>query len=171
MNVPRACRGAPAPPESTQSRVPSADFVPVVPLAIAAGSPLEYFESFSADEVDTWLPVPAGSVRAPERCFAVGVRGDSMRDAHILDGDLVVLRLTETARPGQIVGVLLPDQGVTLKRYLPEPAAGRIRFKAENPDIEDILVDLGGDEDLDTGMPQIIGVFETLHRGLGPLAS
>lgn len=149
---------------------PTADFVPVVPLAIAAGPPLEYFESFSAEEVDTWLPVPAGSVRTPERCFAVGVRGDSMRDAHILDGDLVVLRLTETARPGQIVGVLLPEQGVTLKRYMPEPAHSRIRFKAENPDIDDILVDLSGDEDLDAPMPQIIGVFETLHRGLGPLA-
>lgn len=145
--------------------------VPVVPRAIAAGPPLEYFESFDHHDVESWLPLPDGQLRAPERCFAVAVRGESMRDAHILDGDLVVLRQADTATPGQIVGVLLPDEGVTLKRYQPEPAAMRIRFKAENPDVEDILVQLASaDDDFAGEAPRIIGTFETLHRGFGQLA-
>jgi repressor LexA len=63
------------------------------------------------------------------RTFALRVRGDSMIDAHIVDGDLVILEAREPRR-GDIVAALI-DGETTLKRYTMEN--GRPLLKAENP--------------------------------------
>ncbi|MCC7175229.1 MAG: repressor LexA [Bryobacterales bacterium] len=65
-----------------------------------------------------------------EGCFALKVRGDSMKDAGILDGDLVVVEPTPTPQAGQIV-VALIDGESTLKRLV--RVKGRWYLKAENP--------------------------------------
>ncbi len=70
-----------------------------------------------------------GGSRAQET-FALKVRGDSMIDAHISDGDLAILERREP-RPGDIVAALI-DGETTLKRYVVEK--GRPFLKAENPD-------------------------------------
>ena len=62
--------------------------------------------------------------------FALRVRGDSMIEAHILDGDLVILEDRKDARHGDIVAALI-DGETTLKRYVTE--RGRPYLKAENP--------------------------------------
>lgn len=64
------------------------------------------------------------------RTFALRVRGDSMIDAHILDGDIVILEDRKDAHNGDIVAALI-DGETTLKRYVVEH--GRPFLKAENP--------------------------------------
>ena len=58
------------------------------------------------------------------------VRGDSMTDAHILDGDLVVIRPQQSARDGDIVVAQVEENAVTLKRFFKE--RGRIRLQPAN---------------------------------------
>lgn len=64
------------------------------------------------------------------RTFALRVRGDSMIDAHILDGDIVILEDEKEVRNGDIVAALI-DGETTLKRYVTD--RGRPYLKAENP--------------------------------------
>jgi repressor LexA len=63
--------------------------------------------------------------------------GESMRDAGISSGDLVVIRRQDTARPGDIVAALCGSE-TTLKRFYPEK--DRIVLKPENPDFPDIVI-------------------------------
>jgi repressor LexA len=69
------------------------------------------------------------------RTFALRVRGDSMIDAHILDGDIVILEDRKDAQNGDIVAALI-DGETTLKRYVLE--RGRPYLKAENPLFPDL---------------------------------
>lgn len=69
------------------------------------------------------------------RTFALKVRGDSMIDAHICDGDTVILEL-RNPRKGDIVAALI-DGETTLKRYVTEK--GKPYLHAENPDYPDLI--------------------------------
>ncbi len=77
----------------------------------------------------------ANSSRASDT-FALRVRGDSMINAHILDGDIVILEDRKGARSGDIVAALI-DGETTLKRYVTEQ--GRSYLKAENPLYPDLV--------------------------------
>src|SRR3954471_6559664 len=68
--------------------------------------------------------------------FALRVRGDSMMDAHILDGDIVILEDRKEVNNGDIVAALI-DGETTLKRYVVDH--GRPYLKAENPDYPDLI--------------------------------
>jgi repressor LexA len=70
------------------------------------------------------------------RTFALRVQGDSMIDAHILDGDIVILEDRKEARNGDIVAALI-DNETTLKRYV--MGHGRPYLKAENPRYPDLI--------------------------------
>lgn len=70
------------------------------------------------------------------RTFALRVRGDSMIDAHILDGDIVILEDRKDVQNGDIVAALI-DGETTLKRYVMEH--GRPYLKAENPLFPDLV--------------------------------
>ncbi len=70
------------------------------------------------------------------RTFALRVRGDSMIEAHILDGDIVILEDRKDVRSGDIVAALI-DGETTLKRYVMEH--GRPYLKAENPDYPNLV--------------------------------
>jgi repressor LexA len=77
---------------------------------VAAGEPIE------AIEVAETIRVPAGLVRRPERCFALRVRGDSMIDEQIRDGDTVVVEKRGEARDGETVVAVLRGEEATLKK-------------------------------------------------------
>lgn len=85
-------------------------------------------------------------VRLPIELFGRGdfyilkADGDSMADAGIASGDLVLIRHQDDAERGQIV-VALVDDSATLKRFYPEPENGRIRLHPENSRYDDIFVD------------------------------
>lgn len=97
---------------------------------IAAGQPIEAY----ADAAET-LDVPASLDARPDS-YVLRVRGKSMIDALIDDGDFVIVQPQATARDGDIVVALLEDNGVTLKRYFREE--GRIRLQPANAEMEPI---------------------------------
>jgi repressor LexA len=74
----------------------------------------------------------------PRADYLLKVRGSSMRDAGILDGDLLAVHATQEARSGQIVVARLHDE-VTVKRY--KRNGSRIQLLPENPDFKTIEVD------------------------------
>lgn len=104
-----------------------------IPLlgTVAAGEPIE-----AVPDPDT-LSVPADLV-GRRRAFALRVKGDSMIDEHICDGDIVVLEARETARPGETVVALIDGQDATLKKFYRQ--GNRIRLQPANPDIAPIIV-------------------------------
>ena len=97
---------------------------------IAAGQPIEAL----ADGAET-LEVPR-SMPARDDSYVLRVRGKSMIDALIDDGDYVVVQPQATARDGDIVVALLEDNGVTLKRFYREK--DRIRLQPANAEMEPI---------------------------------
>jgi repressor LexA len=78
---------------------------------IAAGTPIEAIQSRSHT-----INIPPDMLSAGDH-FALEVRGDSMIEAGILDGDLVLIRRGETADTGDIVVALIDDEEATLKRF------------------------------------------------------
>ena len=73
--------------------------------------------------------------------FAVRVQGDSMIDAGILDGDVVVIEFRETANDGDIVVALIDEQEATLKRFKRTPHGRFIQLIPENADMETMVYD------------------------------
>lgn len=83
--------------------------------------------SEAIEELDGYVPCEA---RSAEGLFALRVQGDSMRDAAILDGDVVVVRAQPTARSGEIVVARVGEEA-TVKRL--QLRRGRIELHPENP--------------------------------------
>jgi repressor LexA len=83
-----------------------------VPLLgrIAAGRPIEAVAGADGVEVPAWL-------RPRGRCYVLEVRGDSMRDDGIHDGDRIVVEATDCVRDGQVVVALVDGENATLKRF------------------------------------------------------
>ena len=97
---------------------------------VAAGRPLFCDENFEGD-----VALPEDMVNSGYKYFALHVRGTSMINAGILDGDLAIIKQTNTANNGEIV-VAIIDDSVTLKRFFKE--ASRVKLQAENPDFKPI---------------------------------
>jgi repressor LexA len=91
--------------------------------SVAAGKPI-----FAEENFESSLHVPASMI-GNTRCFALRVRGDSMINAGILDGDIAVIEQKPVAEDGEIVVAAIEDS-VTLKRYFKEK--GRVRLAPEN---------------------------------------
>lgn len=94
--------------------------------------------TLTEQNIEGHVSLDTGSVNASKngRTFALRVRGDSMIDAHILDGDLVILEDRKEVQNGDIVAALI-DGETTLKRYVMEH--GRPYLKAENPLFPDLV--------------------------------
>lgn len=95
---------------------------------IAAGTPITALQT----QLDT-LPVPAGLLTQGEH-FALEVRGDSMIEAGILDGDTVLIKRQDHADSGDVVVALVDDEEATLKRLRRKGAS--IALEAANPSYE-----------------------------------
>lgn len=116
-------------------RLPEAEGLPIIGR-VAAGSPIlaeAHIERHCRFDPDTF---------SPRADYLLRVRGMSMRDAGILDGDLLAVHKTEQARNGQIVVARLHDE-VTVKRF--ERQRHLVRLLAENPEFTPIEVDLRRD--------------------------
>jgi repressor LexA len=90
---------------------------------VAAGQPI-----LAQQNVEEYFPFPADTLKS-EESFILHVRGDSMVDAGILDGDLLVVRRQQTAKSGDIVVARLDDEA-TVKRFYRE--GDRVRLQPEN---------------------------------------
>lgn len=96
---------------------------------IAAGVPIE-----AISEVSHHIAVPGSMLAGQERHYALEVKGDSMIEAGINDGDVVVIREQDTAENDDIVVALVEGHEATLKRY--RRKGGMIALEAANPAYE-----------------------------------
>lgn len=90
---------------------------------IAAGTPIEALENAESVEVPAPLVHPDN--------FVLKIKGDSMIDDHIEDGDYIIVRKTQSAEPGQAIVALINGEA-TLKRYYPQNQ--KIELHPRNPD-------------------------------------
>jgi repressor LexA len=86
---------------------------------IAAGQPVEAIESAES--------ISLGDIIGNREVFALEVRGDSMRDEHIVSGDYVLVERTRSAREGEIVVALIDGTDATLKRFFREGSMIRLQ--------------------------------------------
>ena len=112
--------------------VESGAFIRRVPVlgTVAAGKPL-----LSEENLDGFVNLTEPFVRPGKSYFALRVRGTSMINAGILEGDLAIVEPQETAVNGQIVVAVIND-AITLKRYFRED--GRVKLQPENPEFQPI---------------------------------
>jgi repressor LexA len=115
---------------------------------IAAGSLSEAIEQAERLNLDEMFP-------AKKNSFALRVRGDSMIEAQIADGDIVICRRTRTAHKGDIVVALTDEGEATLKYWFPE--ANRIRLQPANSSMKPIYA-----RDV-----QVLGVVTGVIRKVG----
>jgi repressor LexA len=104
-----------------------------LPLAgrIAAGRPLEAVETQETFSLSEFARADGN--------FVLQVKGNSMIDDHILDGDYVVVEPSQIANPGEVVVALVGSEEATLKRFYREPA-GKIRLQPANSEMQPIIV-------------------------------
>lgn len=100
---------------------------------IAAGEPIEPYTDPNAT-----MEIPSTFVSGKKRTYVLQVRGQSMIEDHINDGDYVIIEQTEMARDGEIVVALLDNGMATLKRFFKE--ATRIRLQPANATMQPIFV-------------------------------
>lgn len=103
---------------------PQAMEIPLVGL-VTAGEPIEAIEQRET------IVVPANFIRDQANTFVLKVRGESMRDEGILDGDLVIVERNPSPKDGDVVVALLDNAYATLKRFFREK--DRIRLQPANP--------------------------------------
>ncbi|KUO58960.1 MAG: LexA family transcriptional regulator [Gracilibacter sp. BRH_c7a] len=103
-------------------------FIPIVGR-VPAGTP-----AIPVEDIEDYLPVPGSFAREDELVFALKIKGDSMIDIGITDGDIVLVRKQETAENGQTVIARVNSEEVTCKRFYHleskitlEPANSRYR--------------------------------------------
>lgn len=99
---------------------------------VAAGQPI-----LAEENIEEELPIPVGLTGSGEQ-FILRVRGDSMIEAGILNGDYIVVRRQADAQNGEIVVALVEDSA-TVKRFYKEN--GHFRLQPENSTMEPIIVD------------------------------
>lgn len=101
--------------------------------AVSCGVP-----KFAEENIEEYVRLPVALFGKGD-FFILRANGDSMIEANIDDGDLVVIKQQNYAEPGQIVVALMDDEA-TLKRYYPEPEKRRVRLHPENSTMRDIIV-------------------------------
>jgi repressor LexA len=111
----------------------AADQTPEVPLLglVAAGRPIEAILSNEA------ISLPP-DLLGRGRTFALRVRGDSMIEEHIKDGDVVIVESRSTAENGQTVVALVDGNEATIKRFYLE--GGQVRLEPANPNYSPIVI-------------------------------
>jgi repressor LexA len=96
---------------------------------IAAGKPIEAIETAES--------ISLADIIGNRKVFALEVRGDSMRDEHIVSGDFVLVEHTSTAREGEIIVALVDGSDATLKRFYRE--GSMIRLQPSNKEMAPIF--------------------------------
>jgi repressor LexA len=106
---------------------------------IAAGNPIQVNPSDATNPED-WIELAEGLLGASDRLFALRVQGNSMIDASVLDGDIVILRSQDTADDGDMVAAWIEgDEETTLKFLYREGRNVRLQPANPNPDYKPII--------------------------------
>lgn len=148
----RVSRGIRLVPELTPGKVPLLG-------TIVAGEPIPVLDERAVGAVDDWVEVAASLLpkQAGRGLYALKVKGQSMIDALIHDGDIVIMEQADAARDGDMVAAWIRDrEETTLKRYYRED--GKIRLQPANPTMGPIYVD---EENLSI-QGKVVAVIRTL---------
>jgi repressor LexA len=151
----RASRALVLPSQKGSRRAEPPAGVPGIPLLgrIAAGTPITAVENHE----DTIPLRPDWLGAGGQDVFALRVRGDSMIEAHIVDGDLVLVRRQESAGSGDIVAAMV-DGEATVKRYGRE--GGAVVLRPAHPTLKPIVVEPGrGDVRI---LGKVIGIMRQM---------
>lgn len=135
--------------DNIQSATQPVVHVPIVGK-VTAGLPITAVES-----VEEHFPLPANLVSGSDQVFMLRISGDSMIEAGIFDGDLVVVRQQQSAYNGEIVVALTEDNEATVKRFYKEK--DHFRLQPENSSLEPIILDNV------SVIGKVIGVYRHLH--------
>lgn len=130
---------------TTRKKVRTTTNIQRVPMVgkIAAGQPLQVPEDIAHHyDEDDMLDLPVSMLGGvdPSEVFALEVQGESMIDAMISEGDIIVLRHQRTAKNGDMVAVWLPDRGETTLKYFYNEG-DKIRLQPAHPTMDAIFVD------------------------------
>ena len=110
--------------------------VQLLPLfgTVAAGRPIEAVSNPDSMPIpDYFLP------RKSDQYYVLRVKGDSMIEEHIQDGDFVVVESRQTANSGETIVALIDGENVTLKKYFPEGT--QVRLQPANENLSPIILD------------------------------
>ena len=120
---------------SIQLSPPSSLGIRIMPFLgyIAAGQPIEAVSNTETLQIPEYF-LPRGG-----NCYVLRVKGESMIDEHIQDGDYVVVESREAANPGETVVALIDNESVTLKKFFPE--GGRVRLQPANEALAPMILD------------------------------
>ncbi len=123
-------------PISQEGAGPTGNIVEVPLLGrVAAGEPI-----LAIEQAEDTVKVDRFFLGAHKEVFALKVKGDSMIDAGIFDGDFIFVKKQLTAHRGDIVVAMINDEVATVKYFHPEPENEQIVFKPANQRLQPIIV-------------------------------
>ncbi|MCA1023155.1 transcriptional repressor LexA [Halobacillus litoralis] len=126
-----------------------ATYAPVIGK-VTAGSPITAVEN-----IEEYVPLPDTLAGSEENTFVLIVQGESMIEAGILDGDMVIVRQQQTAQNGDIVVAMTEEEEATVKRFFKEK--NHIRLQPENATMEPIILN-----DVSI-LGRVVGLYRTVH--------
>ncbi|GGA62317.1 transcriptional repressor LexA [Ornithinibacillus halotolerans] len=116
-----------------ESNIPKdeARYAPVIGK-VTAGLPITAVEN-----IEEFVPIPSSTAGPDENLFVLVIDGESMIEAGILDGDMVIVKQQNTAQNGEIVVAMTEDDEATVKRFFKEK--DHIRLQPENSTMEPLI--------------------------------
>ncbi|MGI8315183.1 transcriptional repressor LexA [Halobacillus mangrovi] len=126
-----------------------AAYAPVIGK-VTAGTPITAVEN-----IEEYVPLPDTLAGSDDNTFVLIVQGESMIEAGILDGDMVVVRQQQTAQNGDIVVAMTEDEEATVKRFFKEK--NHIRLQPENATMDPIILN-----DVSI-LGKVVGLYRTVH--------
>ncbi|HZW37885.1 MAG TPA: transcriptional repressor LexA [Ignavibacteriaceae bacterium] len=120
---------------------------------VAAGSPLTIYP----DAIDT-VNLPK-IVKTPGESFLLKVKGDSLKDAYIFSGDIIIVNPNLTPKNGQIIAAILEDAAVVKRFYKKENS---IELHSENPEYKPIIIPKTEQKFRVVGV--VIGIYRSMER-------
>ncbi|MYL33239.1 transcriptional repressor LexA [Pontibacillus yanchengensis] len=137
--------------EGTGTHIPKgeATYAPVIGK-VTAGMPITAIEN-----IEEYVPLPDTLAAADDEIFVLVVQGESMIEAGILDGDMVIVRKQQTAQNGDIVVAMTEDEEATVKRFFKE--SNYIRLQPENATMDPIIV-----QNISI-LGRVVGLYRHIH--------
>ncbi|MGM0923432.1 MAG: transcriptional repressor LexA [Bacillota bacterium] len=137
--------------EEETSHIPRSNVINVPIIGkVTAGSPITAIEN-----VEEYFPLPDTFAAADDQVFMLEIMGDSMIEAGILDGDMVIVKQQKTANNGDIVVAMTEDDEATVKRFFKEKDF--IRLQPENSTMDPIILRNV------TILGKVVGVYRNIH--------
>ncbi|CDQ39920.1 MULTISPECIES: transcriptional repressor LexA [Virgibacillus] len=136
---------------SDDSQIPreEARYAPVIGK-VTAGLPITAVEN-----IEEFIPLPTTSANPEDNLFVLVIEGESMIEAGILDGDMVIVKQQNTAQNSDIVVAMTDEDEATVKRFFKEK--DHIRLQPENAMMEPLIYDNV------TILGKVIGLYRTIH--------